>query len=361
MQKRLDPFTRTPGIAGKAFINMHYADTIIDAFEDTESEKYVYKIVGLRGSGKSVEYSKIIKYFMSKKEWLVCTLSAAGNPINTLISTLSEETYIEDQKVTTTVTASSAVEGSIGVISGNANAQISSRKESNDNYYSPEATLRKMINTVNKKGYKILIGIDDISKTQNMIEFLSIIGSMLLENNKIYLVCTGLNKNIEDFSKEDNLTFFKRSDYIEIERLDRFEVAEMYRTLLGVDEQEATRLSKFVKGYAYAYQVLGSLYCNKEDSDELADLLPMFNKILFKDSYDLIWKSLSTAEKDLVRCILKCDTNKVSDVKKLMDKPNNFAALRSRLENKHLINTEERGVISIDLPQFKEFVELWEN
>ncbi len=75
--KKTDPFTRTPGVAGAAFIDMHYADEIIESFEDDHSSKYVYKIVGLRGSGKSVEYRKIVNSFADKEGWLVYTLSAA--------------------------------------------------------------------------------------------------------------------------------------------------------------------------------------------------------------------------------------------------------------------------------------------
>lgn len=49
-----------------------------------------------------------------------------------------------------------------------------------------------------------------------MVKFLSIWGSMLLDDKKrIYIVCTGLAKNMEDFADEPNLTFFKRSDPVE--------------------------------------------------------------------------------------------------------------------------------------------------
>lgn len=67
--KKVDPFTRTPGLAGDAFIDTHYADEIIYNFESEKSSKYVYKIVGLRGSGKSVEYRKIVNAMSDKKSW----------------------------------------------------------------------------------------------------------------------------------------------------------------------------------------------------------------------------------------------------------------------------------------------------
>jgi len=357
---RTDPFTRTPGVAGNAFINMHYADEIIGSFEDERSSKFVYKIVGLRGSGKSVEYSKIINYFAEKKNWLTYTLSAAGDPISTLIAKLSRESFI-DNKIHGTSVSIGASAGADGLIlKGNTDLGLTRTSEDNLLYYSPEAELSDMVDKANSKGFKILVGIDDIARTPEMVKFLSIWGAMLLEDRKrIYLVCTGLSKNIEDFTAEPNLTFFKRSDPVEIGSLNRYEISLMYQKLLGVDEKEAVKLSKFTCGYAYAYQVLGSLYYNKEKKDTLEDLIPQFDRILFGDSYDLIWKSLTKAERQLVRLIVLSDSGKVSQIKEKMNSPSGFDSLRNRLMNKHLINTEERGYIKIDLPRFREYVLLW--
>ena len=43
------------------------ADGIIANFQSDESAKYVYKITGLRGSGKSVEYGRIIRTLKDEK------------------------------------------------------------------------------------------------------------------------------------------------------------------------------------------------------------------------------------------------------------------------------------------------------
>ena len=43
---KVDPFTRTPGVDGAAFIDMHYADEIIQSFQSNESSKYVYQVLG---------------------------------------------------------------------------------------------------------------------------------------------------------------------------------------------------------------------------------------------------------------------------------------------------------------------------
>lgn len=41
---KIDPFTRTPGVAGQAYIDNGVADEIINNFCSEESNKCVYKI-----------------------------------------------------------------------------------------------------------------------------------------------------------------------------------------------------------------------------------------------------------------------------------------------------------------------------
>ena len=356
---KVDPFTRTPGVAGKAYIDNGIADEIITNFCSDESSKYVYKITGLRGSGKSVEYGKIIRTLKEKSDWLVYPLSASGDAVATLISKLSMEKFINSKKVQTSISNTAAIEAKAIGLSGEDSLSVSKSYVDNDKFYSAEATLTKMIDTANKKGYKVLIGIDDISKTPEMVALLSMVGSMILEGLKLYLVVTGLSENIEEFSNEKNLSFFKRADYKEIKSLNKFDVAFMYEKLLSVDSAEAKRIEGLSGDYAYAYQVLGSLYFCKRDNESLEDLMPEFERILFKDSYDLIWKSLTTGEKDLVKCIYSSGTGKAEDIKKLMSTPSAYSVYRERHINKHLVDGDTRGVLKICLPRFDKFIEIW--
>ena len=117
--KGTDPFTRTPGIAGKAYIDNGIADEIISNFCSEESAKYVYKITGLRGSGKSVEYGKIIRTLKQEKDWLVYPLSASGEAVSTLISKMGMEKFIDSKSATTSVSSTTSVGGSAFVVSGN--------------------------------------------------------------------------------------------------------------------------------------------------------------------------------------------------------------------------------------------------
>ena len=359
MASKTDPFTRTPGIAGKAYIDNGVADDIISNLCNEESSKYVYKITGLRGSGKSVEYSKIIKTMKEQKGWLVYTLSASGDAVETLIAKLSMEKFINSKSETTSLNSTTSVGGSALVLSGNETVSISKTSSDNDHFFSQEATLSKMMSEANKNKYKVLIGIDDIAKTPETVKLLSMIGAMLLEGIQVYLIVTGLSENIEDFSSEKNLSFFKRADSKEIKALNKYEISYMYEKLLGIDSAEARKIEALSQGYAYAYQVLGSLYFSKNPKDTLEDIIPEFEKIMFKDSYDLIWKSLTEAEKDLVRCICQTKNGKTEDIKSLMKNPGAYTVYRERLLNKHLVDGETRGYLKIRLPRFDKFIEIW--
>ena len=359
MNTRIDPFTRTPGIAGKAYIDNGIADEIITNFCSDESSKYVYKITGLRGSGKSVEYGKVIRTLKEKKNWLVYPLSASGDAVSTLISKLSMEKFIDSKKTTSSISSTTSVNGNAIVVSGNESVNVSKSFTENEHFYSDEAALTHMIKLANTKKYKVLIGMDDISKTPEMVKLLSMIGSMLLEGLKLYLIVTGLSENIEDFSTEKNLTFFKRADEREITALNKYDIAFMYEKLLKIESTEAIKIQKVSMGYAYAYQVLGSLYFSKKKNETLEDLIPAFERILFKDSYDLIWNSLTPGEKEIIRCIYKTDSGKADDIKNLMKNPNSYPVFRNRLINKHIVNGDTRGYLKINLPRFDHFIELW--
>lgn len=356
---KIDPFTRTPGVAGKAYIDNGIADEIINNFCNEDSSKYVYKITGLRGSGKSVEYSKVIRTLKEKKDWLVYPLSASGAVVSTLISKLSTERFINSRATTTSKSSTTTVSGNSLIVSGNESISISKSSSDNEHFYSEEATLTKMIETANKKKYKVLIGIDDISKTPDTIKLLSIIGSMILEGAKLYLLVTGLSENIEDFSSEKNLSFFKRADSKEIKLLNKFDITYMYEKLLGVDSIEAKKIEALSMGYAYAYQVIGSLYFCKKEDEVLEDLIPNFERIIFKDSYELIWQSLTPGEKEVVRCIYKSKTGKAEDIKKIMKNPTTYPVFRNRLINKHIVDGDTRGYLSINLPRFDKYIEIW--
>lgn len=359
MQSFISPFTRTPGVAGKAFIETHFAEEIIANFESAESYKYVYKIVGLRGSGKSVEYSRVMEHFRGEDKWLVYALSAGGNPLNTLISMLSRAPFIDENQKSVVHRTTGTAGGGVALFSAQASTEIAVSTAENPNYYSAEAALKEMLAQAKANGFRVLIGIDDIAKSDHMVEFLSIIGTVLMEPDKdVRFLCTGISKNIEDFVTVPHLSFFVRNESIVIKPLDLYAVAARYRELLGASKEDAARLAQFTEGYAYAYQVLGEI-CFKTGKTTIdQEILDRFDEAM-APQYDLIWGTLTEAEKELVRIIVS-GSGLVKEIRETMEKPSGFTSLRDRLIKKHLLLAEQRGKVSVPLPRFREYVDLWQ-
>ncbi|MCR5098776.1 MAG: hypothetical protein K6B14_07505 [Lachnospiraceae bacterium] len=359
MRKTISPFTSTPGIAGNALIDTHFSDEIIMNFDSPESSKYVYKIVGLRGSGKSVEYSIVMNHFREEKGWLVYSLSAGGNPVQTLISGLGKERFINSKLIRQTIGGDASVEGGTAIISGAAGFKSEINIQENDHYYSDEAELKEMISKATKKGYRVLLGVDDIAKTDEMVRFLSILGDVIMEKGMdVRFICTGLWKNIEDFVNVPHISFFVRAESITVKPLDYHSMAQKYRQLLGIKHEEAVRLSQFTKGYAYAYQILGDA-CFRQSKSTIDDEIETEFDEDIGPQYDLIWQTLTDAEQKLVRIILEDESGAVSGIKEKMEQTSSFDSLRDRLKKKHIIVSPSRGTVEIPLPRFKEYVELW--
>lgn len=97
MKKTQNPFTHTYRTAGQAYINMGWAEKAIENFSYDKPSEYVYKIVGVRGSGKTVVLSDILGYFRAKERaeegFLVYDLSSARDPLHTLVAYLTKDLW----------------------------------------------------------------------------------------------------------------------------------------------------------------------------------------------------------------------------------------------------------------------------
>ncbi|MBR1507900.1 MAG: hypothetical protein IJ619_07855 [Eubacterium sp.] len=353
MNREQNPFTHSYGSAGQAYINMNWADKAIDNYSFENPSEYVYKIIGVRGSGKTVVLSDIIKYFREddskKKGWIVYDLSSARNPLHTLVSYLANEDFLQDskKKLKTTIGAS------IGLIT----ATINTDNSANAFYYDDEVELDKLLNRAFEKGKKILICIDDISKTDDTVAFCSVYAKYIRAAKPIYFICTGLFSNMESLGRVRNLTFFRRADTIEVRYLSDVSVTTKYKKLLNVDIEEARKLAIETKGYAYAYQVLGSLYFNKKPSESLEDLIDEYDEILFTESYEKIWEELTEGERNLIRIILEHKDR--ATILEQMEKPKNYSELRSSLIKGGIIRETSRGKVDFALPHFEEYVKYY--
>ena len=213
-----------------------------------------------------------------------------------------------------------------------------------------------MLKLVQKKNRKIFIGIDEVTKTKEMVQFASEFGKWLRADYPVYLVCTGLYENIMEVSNVKNLTFFRRAVTVQTEKLNQVRMAELYSKLLKIEITQARTMAKITKGYAYAFQELGSLYFNKKKDETLDDIIPALKAELFAYSYEKIWEELTEGDRSMVKLLTLKNEYKREEVLKLLgEKKGNYSMYRDRLLKRGLLDSWQ-AYISFSLPYFADYI-----
>ena len=122
-------------------------------------------------------------------------------------------------------------------------------------------------------------------------------------------------------------------------------------------EIETGELAKQTNGYAYGYQLLGSILYKSQKKKIDNDVLRKYDLSLDDNSYSLIWNSLSQNEKKIMYSIV--NTN--SSIKEIITDSgltnSSIQVYKKQLVKKGLLDDSKRGKLDFMLPRFKEFVE----
>ena len=322
-------FSKTPEYT---YIHTEKTEEILENFIYDNPSESVYKITGVRGSGKTVILAKVEEELRTNESryinWLVFDVNPARDILGQIAAMLVKAGFGSQDKKTTGINLSATVMGTGGGIGYTA--------ENNNNFFDIGVEVETMIQAAQKKGKKILIGIDEVSKSEEMIKFASEYGRWLRAGYPVYFVCTGLYENIQELSNVKNLTFFRRAATVKTEPLNMIRMTEMYKSKLDIDSNEAREMAKITKGYAYAFQELGVLYFKKKLDELLEDMTEM----------DRFLAGLLTEKEEYKR----------EEVLKLMgEKSGSYSMYRDRLIKRGILNSRQ-GYISLALPYFGEYI-----
>lgn len=325
---------------------------IVENFSYDSPTESVYKITGIRGSGKTVILASVQDRMKGQEYadngWIVYTLNPARDMLNQFAAYLHNEKFIKEGSKSKSINVSASVLGTGG--------GIGYSKEADDRYYDIGVEIRKMLDVVQKKNRKILICIDEVSKTPDMMVFALEFGGWLLSGYPVYIVCTGLYENITELGNVKNLTFFRRGTTIETKPLNYIRMSEMYKDRLGVDLDTAKKMSESTKGYAYAFQQLGALYFKKGKSGSMERIIEELKQELFSYAYEKIWEELSYEDRFLARLLTEKEEYKRKEVIELMgEKANNYSVYRDRLIKRGVI-TSRQGYIGLNPPFFADYI-----
>ena len=319
-----NPFTLTFGQKPTEFISRtNQIGKIIHTFDMENPSNKVYMVAGVRGSGKTVSLAEIADHYSSNDQWIVLRLSADTDLIAGAVSELTRVSQFHDLDL--------GLNLNLGI------AELSVNK-TNDSL-EKEAMLRNILEKLKNKGKKVLFIIADIIKQTS--------------HYKIHRVIL-CNINLKN---EKSLTFLYRAPKIFLEPLSIPAITTSYRSVFDISPSEAVEMAKLTKGYPFAFQILG--YLKWETNDDLEKLLPKFDEELIIYAYEKIWSELSELDRKIVY-VISTGVYKTWEIReKLSISPQLLNTYRKRLMERGVVNGSVRGKLTLALPRFEEYIEMY--
>lgn len=342
-------FSKTPEYT---YIHTEKTEEILENFVYDRPSESVYKITGVRGSGKTVILAKIEEELRKNtdvyKNWLVLDINPTRDTLGQIAAKLDKAGFGAKRKA-------AGINFSANILGSGAG--IGYTAQDDGKLFDIGTEIEEMIKRAQDKDVKIFIGMDEIYKSEETVMFASEYGRWLRAGYPVYFVCTGLYENIQELSNVKNLTFFRRATTIKTEPLNYIRMSEMYKSKLNVDTPLAKTMASITKGYAYAFQELGVLYFKKKENEELEDILPNLKTELFAYSYEKIWEEMSDADRLLASLLVDKEEYKREEVlEKMGEKAKGYSVYRDRLLKRGIIVSKQSGYISLALPYFGEYI-----
>ena len=341
-----NPFSVSLGKVPASFIKREDVfHTIVESFEAEDLANQTYVLTGVRGSGKTVVLSALAKYFSNKKEWIVIDISTEENILHVLVGELALRLGKKNHSLSVNASVN------LGPLSSGVAG------EQSDIALSDSTLLDGLLQEVAKRKKRLLVTLDEVHNDASMRAFTQTYKNMLRKDYPVFLLMTGLYENVHSLEQESSMTFLFRAPKIDMNPLDPRLVSQSYAEVFHLELTQAIPLARFTKGYALAYQILGSLLFESGKTAIDDKIIDDFDSKIINLAYRIIYKELSEKEKRILNAMAACPSSSVADVlKALQMKASEFAPYRSRLIEKGILVSAQRGTIDFALPRFREFV-----
>lgn len=318
---------------------------VVDIFSAPEPSSHIFFITGVRGSGKTVLMTTVSHTLREDTSWIHIDLNAERDLLTALAASIYKESRSRFPKIKLGVSLK-GIELSV---------------EENEKYKDIQIDLDTMIASLKKHHVRVLITVDEISNAKNIREFTSYFQHCLREQLPVFVLMTGLYKNIQALQNNRTQTFLKRAPRIDLMPLNIGRIARKYEGIFRIDPDSARKMSGLTAGYSYGFQILGFLVfeSGKKCADEA--VLAEYKAFLEESSYDKIWEELSAGERRVVSAIAALERNvPVKTIRNSigMDS-NNFSTYQSSLLKGGILSREAAyGHANFSLPFFREYVRL---
>lgn len=316
---------------------------ICDDFDNPNPESNAYVLTGVRRCGKTILLSSIRSHYQQEPGWVVVDLVPYKDMLELFAATLYQEGQFK--KLFLKGEFSFSFQGLSFSISG---------EKPVTNVIN---MLSLMLEHAKKKKMRVLITIDEVSATKEMKSFAHAFQLFLSKGYPVFLLMTGLFKNVSSLEAEKSLTFLLRAPKVHLSLLNKGRIAEIYRDSLGAGEKESVALAKFTKGYAFGFQLLGSLLFKSGKKDLDTSILREFDAIIRDRAYSMIYKELSEKERQILLCACQDGQSDSATILRLLDmKKGTLSTYKKRLADNGIIDPDARGKIRFVLPRFEEYL-----
>ena len=315
---------------------------VTDDYTAPEPMIQVYMITGVRGSGKTVFLSDATAFFKRQEDWIVVSISSDGDILDKIISALAAEKTL----------ARVFQNASINLSFFGVGLEVSGAPKISN----PEIALKKMLESLKRQNKRVLIAIDEIIKSKEMVTFASAFQLYIRDDLPVYLLMTGLSENIEELQNVKNLTFLYRAPKLVMEPLQIQQIQCDYKETLGIDSGAALEMARETKGYPYAFQLIG-YFTWKNQCQYTEAVRKDWKARLYDYVYDIIWERLSQKDRFVAYGIAKAQNHRTAEAREILGlSKDEFNPYRKRLIKKGLVTGDSWGIVSFTLPYFDEFV-----
>ncbi len=321
---------------------------IINSFTAEIPQSHIFMILGARGNGKTVLMSSVKEELVKDENWIHVDLSPESDMMNVFAASLYQKSKKKLAKWKIDVNVNLKV-ASVGVAA-----------ESDDRYTSVYTDLDSMLEQLNKKNIRVLVTVDEAINSKVMREFTSYFQHCLREKYPVFLLMTGLYKNIRALQNDRSQTFLKRAPRIVLGALNMVRISQKYKEVFSLSDEEANKMASYTGGYSYAFQILGYLVFESNKQEVTDGVLNEYKLLLGESSYDKIWEELSCNERLVAKKASEFPDNvAVKDVREALEmNSNEFSTYSDTLEKSGVFSaTSGYGRIKFALPYIKEYIE----
>lgn len=320
-----------------------HLERIISEFCAGRPSNYINLVTGIRGCGKTVFITEIAGRLRSKKDWIVVNLNPQRDLLVSLAAKLDSDKWLHRIFQEAQINLSAFGIG-VGVKGSTKISDI-------------EEALIRMLSSIKKQNKRLLITIDEVSNTKDMRIFASAYQIFLRESLPVFLLMTGLYKNIDSLRNAEGMTFLERAPRTYLTSLNMGSMTKKYMEVLKLKEDEAVRLAYVTKGYSFAFQAVG--YFSWEYPEDKDKALSNAREYVYEFAYRKIWSELSKTDRKVVAAITKVPEGEVYMIRDILGYTNNqFNPYRDRLIKSGVIISPGNGIVEFALPWFGEFCEM---